>query len=393
MEFDAILICTGRNSKPHRPFEWRWEKKFKGRIIHAQNFKSSYGYHNKVVLIVGFGNSAVDCASALAGVAKQVYLSTRRGSWLLPQQSKNGGAPWDLSYNTRFSYLGRKVIPKYLRNWLWEMELNERFDHSAAGVQPKHRFLSANFTFSNDLPRHLTNGRVKIKPNILSFTDTGVEFTDQTIVEQVDEVILCTGYKFEFPFLEEGKLIFIRENDFHLYKHMFLPDLSEHNNLALIGFVQPRGPIFPVVEMQSRFFFHTLSGLYKLPSPFEMKRVLEEKRCDISLNYLKTHRHTQVEDYIEYMDDLASAIEIQPRLQNLAFSNPKLAIKCFFGPTTSYQFRLNGTHSWQGASQAISHVNKRMFPNGTSNYPSVLCFYLIMLALIYLIYAIFFPKL
>lgn len=47
---------------------------------------------------------------------------------------------------------------------------------------------SANFTFTDSLPLHLTNGRIQIRPNLLSFTIDGVEFEDRSIAEKIDEV-------------------------------------------------------------------------------------------------------------------------------------------------------------------------------------------------------------
>ena len=111
------------------------------------------------------------------------------------------------------------------------------------------------------------------------------------------QVIFCTGYQFDFDIVEEGKLIFVRENDFHLYKHIYSPELkdtADHSNFGVLGHVQPNGPFFPVVEMQARFFFDVLSEKSELKSPFLMKSSLEEKRCELSLEYIKTRRHTQI---------------------------------------------------------------------------------------------------
>ena len=175
-------------SKPSRPFEYRMEKNFKGRISHSSEIKSVDGFKNKVVLLVGFGNSAIQLACDLAPIAKEIHVSTRRGSWLLPTLDSSS-EPWDISYNSRLHYYGRKVIPKYFRNWLWEIRANENFDHVSAGIQPDHRFLATNFTFSrNGLIDYLISQRIKVKPNLLSFTEDGVEFVDKSVIEHVDEV-------------------------------------------------------------------------------------------------------------------------------------------------------------------------------------------------------------
>lgn len=226
--------------------------------------------------------------------SQTLYLS---GSWLFPLLNNNS-KPWDLTYITRFNYYLRKLIPKMLQNYLIETLLNEKLDHFSHGIQPDNNVLQTNLIFlKNNFVEYLMNQRIKIVSNLLSFTPDGIELIDKKIVDNVDYVIFCTGYYFDLDIIEEGKLIFIRENDFHLYKHMFLPELNEiskHSNFAVIGHIQPIGPFLPVVEMQSRFFFDILSEKYELESPFLMKASLEKRRCEISLDYVKTRRHTQI---------------------------------------------------------------------------------------------------
>lgn len=52
------------------------------------------------------------------------------------------------------------------------------------------------------------------------------------------KVIFCTGYTFDFSFIEYGRLINVLYNDFHLYKHIILPDLKPHYNLGIIGHIK-----------------------------------------------------------------------------------------------------------------------------------------------------------
>ncbi|KAI1720226.1 flavin-binding monooxygenase-like domain-containing protein [Ditylenchus destructor] len=355
--FDAILVCTGMHRDPWRPPLYRQEKYFKGRVIHACNYKQPKSdYSSKTVVVVGCGNSAVEIACYLAPIAKQVYLCIRRGNWLLDKTDKDG-RPWDVNFNSRFHALGRKIVPKYIRNFLWELDAQKVLINSQEESKPQHRFFSTNFTFSADLPLNIENGRIIIKPNLLSFSENGVEFDDHSTVDQVDEVIFCTGYEFSFPFVEQGELVRTRNNDFHLFNHMYLPDLAPHHTLAVIGHVQPRGSLIPVAEMQCRYFFHALSGHMQLPSPFQMKVQLEERRCDMSLDYLKTRRHTQIEDYVEFMDQLAVAIGAKPNILSILTSDLRLALKSFFGPCVPYQYRLVGPHTWTGARKAIEDAS------------------------------------
>lgn len=77
-----------------------------------------------------------------------------------------------------------------------------------------------------------------VKPNIKSFTETGVVWDDGTKTEHVDNVVLATGYIFGYDVVEDGNLIPVQNNEVTLYKYMFPVDLADHNTLAVIGTFQ-----------------------------------------------------------------------------------------------------------------------------------------------------------
>ncbi|ETE65079.1 Dimethylaniline monooxygenase [N-oxide-forming] 3, partial [Ophiophagus hannah] len=58
-------------------------------------------------------------------------------------------------------------------------------------------------------------------------------------------------------------------------------------------------------------------------------------------------------DYIAYMDELSSNIDVKPNIPLLFLTDPWLALKVFFGPCSPYQFRLTGPGKWDGARDAI----------------------------------------
>ncbi|GFQ93172.1 dimethylaniline monooxygenase 5, partial [Trichonephila clavata] len=69
-EFDGVLLATGHHSCPQMP-DFPGLKSFKGDVIHTHSLKKATGYEDKVVLVVGIGNSAVDAAVEISTVAKQ----------------------------------------------------------------------------------------------------------------------------------------------------------------------------------------------------------------------------------------------------------------------------------------------------------------------------------
>eukprot|EP00057_Strongylocentrotus_purpuratus_P024644 XP_011679118.1 PREDICTED: dimethylaniline monooxygenase [N-oxide-forming] 2-like [Strongylocentrotus purpuratus] len=84
--YDAVLVCTGHHCTPYIP-EFKGIKEFKGRVLHTHDYLTPKGFENKRIMIIGVGNSACDAAVELSRCASQVYLSTRRGMWVLHRLS------------------------------------------------------------------------------------------------------------------------------------------------------------------------------------------------------------------------------------------------------------------------------------------------------------------
>jgi len=90
--------------------------------------------NNYVTCISGVGNSAMDIAVDLSHVASQVYISTRRGAWVI---SRMGfwGLPADAMANNRFLF----SLPLPMLDWSVQKMANFRFDHESYGLKPAHR--------------------------------------------------------------------------------------------------------------------------------------------------------------------------------------------------------------------------------------------------------------
>ncbi|XP_052056563.1 flavin-containing monooxygenase 5-like [Apodemus sylvaticus] len=355
--FDGILVCSGHHTDPHLPLKsFPGIEKFEGHYFHSREYKNPEEYVGKRIIVVGIGNSGVDIAVELSCVAKQVFLSTRRGAWIL-HRVWNNGYPMDSSFFTRFHSFLQKILTTEAVNKYLEKTLNSRFNHAHYGLQPQHRPLSQHPTISDNLPNHIISGKVQVKPNVKEFTGTDVVFDDGTVEENIDVVIFATGYSFSFPFLED--LIAVTDNEVSLYKLMFPLDL-EKPTLAVIGLIQPLGIILPIAELQSRWAVRVLKGLSKLPSVKAMKEEVEQRKKAMEKRYVKTARHTIQVDHIEYMDEIASLAGVKPNLLLLFLSDPTLAMEVFFGPCTPYQYRLQGPGKWDGARKAIMTQRERI---------------------------------
>ncbi|XP_015724859.1 dimethylaniline monooxygenase [N-oxide-forming] 5-like [Coturnix japonica] len=354
--FDAVLVCTGHHTDAHLPLHaFPGIEKFKGRYLHSRDYKEPREFMDKRVAVIGIGNSGSDLAVEISQTAKQVFLSTRRGAWIMNRVGQQG-YPIDTIFTTRMkTFLQHLMTPSMASDYA-EKQLNMRFDHANYGLKPNHRVLDQHPTVNDDLPNRIISGRVRVKPNIKQFTETSAIFEDGT-KEDIDAVVFATGYSFSFPFLEG--YVKVVENQVSLYKYVFPVDL-EKPSLAFIGYIQPLGAIMPISEMQCRWATRVFKGLNKLPPRHDMEADIKHKREEMAKRYVASRRHTIQVDYIPYMDELACQLGVKPNLPLLFLTDPKLALEVLLGPCTPYQYRLHGPGAWQGAREAILTQQQRI---------------------------------
>ncbi|KAF7203470.1 transcript variant X1 [Nothobranchius furzeri] len=349
--FDAVLVCSGHFTQPVLPLsDFKGHETFCGTFLHSWDYKNPDAYRGKKVVIVGIGNSGGDLAVEISRSAEKTFLSTREGAWVIGRKSRNG-LPLDMVGITRFNNLLIKHFPGTLVNWVVEGALNNKCDHKLYGLKPKHRALDKRLLINDDLPDRILQGGLVMKPNIREFKTSGVVFEDGTTEEDIDAIVFCTGYSATIPFLPSalsegayGELI--------LYKKLFPPTL-QHPTLAIVGILQAKGPIMPIVEMQARWAVKVFSGLSRLPSKEKMLGVIEAERKSNMQSYPCPRQAAVQVDYVSYMDFMAKEVGAKPRLLRLLLTDPVLWTKVVFGPCTPYQYRLTGSGQWAGARRAI----------------------------------------
>ncbi|GBF91344.1 hypothetical protein Rsub_03664 [Raphidocelis subcapitata] len=237
-EFDALVVCNGHYTATNLPrVEGREE--FPGLQMHSHNYRTPEPFAGQTVLIVGASNSGEDLCREIATAAARVILCAR--SWKNTAWADDGGAPFGPRAN-----IERRGMVLRLRR------------------------------------------------------DGGAEFEAGAAVGGVDAVVYATGYRYEFPFLDdstvepdgggggggdggggdgEGEGVGTRAGgegaagrggaaaaarlslrDQHvwpLWQHMFFPPLAP--TLAFIGLPWKWCP-FSQFELQSRLVARTLSG-------------------------------------------------------------------------------------------------------------------------------------
>ncbi|KAM8812090.1 LOW QUALITY PROTEIN: dimethylaniline monooxygenase [N-oxide-forming] 2-like [Rhynchonycteris naso] len=324
--FDAVLVCNGHHFKPHLPLgSFPGIERFKGQYFHSCKYKKPEGFDGKHILVIGLGNSAADTVAGLSTKAAQVHCS--------------------------------------LLTWY----------HGGEG------YLMKEFVVNDDLPSRILYGAIKMKSRVVELTETSAIFEDGTVEEDVDVIVFATGYTYSFLFLDS--IVKVEDNMVSLYKYMFPPHL-EKSTLACIGLIQPLGSIFPtVVKLQACWATRVFKvkvrgkgrlekrkngitdlqeGLCTLPSERTMMEdIIKRNKRRIDL-FGKSESQLFLTNYINYLDDLATEIGAKPDLLSLLFRDPKLAVKLYFGPCSSYQYRLEGPGKWEGARSAILSQEQRL---------------------------------
>lgn len=152
---------------------------------------------------------------------------------------------------------------------------------------------------------------VKLLPSITQIEADGIVHFKNGESHPVDELILCTGYQYSYPFLTNESGIQIEEGGKHvtpLYKHMF--NIS-HPSMVFIGLNYPVLP-FPFFDVQVRFIMSVLTGETQLPSPEDM----EDERKTRFLNQLMQgsplrYAHRLENIYI-YLKELIQIARLEP---------------------------------------------------------------------------------
>ncbi|KAJ8039504.1 Dimethylaniline monooxygenase [N-oxide-forming] 1 [Holothuria leucospilota] len=134
-----------------------------------------------------------------------------------------------------------------------------------------------------------------------------------------------------------------------LYKYVF-PARLPHATLACIGLIPPASGLIPIAEQQSRWSLRVFKGYITLPSKTKMLEDIFQKDKEQVERYGSGRR---LIPGVVLSDELAEEMGCYPSLKRLFLTDPKLAIKVFFGPITPFTYRLFGPHSWPGARDAV----------------------------------------
>ena len=297
--YDALAVANGHHWDPRWP-EPAFPGEFNGKQVHAHYYVDNEDFRDKNVLVVGIVNSAMDIAVESSFVARNTFLSSRRGAYILPKylfgrpldqigvNSLTGKLPWGF----------RQAI----LSTMYRVGVGKVQDYGLP--EPDHKLGDAHPTISADFLNRIAHGEMTWKPNLSRLDGDRVVFEDGSS-EEIDIIVYCTGYKVTFPFFDED-FVSAPDNDLPLFRRVFKPGID---NLAFIGLLQPLGAIMPLAEAQGRWLASYLRGEYRLPPPPEMEADIRDERERMFRRYVASKRHTMQVDFDNYLYELGKELK------------------------------------------------------------------------------------
>jgi len=241
-DYESVIFANGHLSDPLTP---KIPGEFRGKLMHAKDYKTADLFEGKRVLVVGMGNTGCDIVVDAIHRAKKVLWSVRGGNHFVPKFL--AGKPADEGNHKP----KRFILPKRLRSMLHEPILRflvgppERFGLP----KPEHRLYDKTPIVNSLVLQHLGQGDVALRKSISEFRGDTVVFADGQ-EDDVDLVLLATGYEITFPFLEDLTEL-NWQKDAHaprLYLNIFP---SRPNGLYVAGLLEGAGVGWPGRALQA----------------------------------------------------------------------------------------------------------------------------------------------
>jgi indole-3-pyruvate monooxygenase len=191
-----LVVATGYAQKPVMPSVKGMEK-FKGVIMHSNEYTNGSAFKDKKVLVVGFGNSAGEIAICLHEHGAVPALSVRSAVNVVPR---------DIA--------GISIISMAIaQNWITKLSpaitdaINKPLLRLINGNLRKSGLQVLNYGAMTQIIRHqsvplldvgtidlIKKGKVKVFPGIHAMTEEGVIFSNGK-TETFDAIIFATGYQ------------------------------------------------------------------------------------------------------------------------------------------------------------------------------------------------------
>jgi len=276
----ALCVATGANWHPRMP---EIPGSFDGELRHSSTYRSADELRGRRVLIIGAGNSGCDIACDAARAAERAFLSLRRGYHFVPKYVF--GKPADV-----FAHEGPKLPPR-LEQRAFGLVLRLLVgDLTRYGLpKPDHPVLVSHPIMNTQVLHHLGHGDLEARPDVSELAGDRVRFVDGS-EEQVDLVLMATGYERRFPFLNEADLV-RRDGALDLYLSVFHRTRA---TLSFAGVFETDGAAYGLFGLQASLISGYLAdrmGQGEAHTRFDALRVDDRPDLHGGRRYLSSARH------------------------------------------------------------------------------------------------------
>jgi dimethylaniline monooxygenase (N-oxide forming) len=284
LEFEFVVVCNGVFSEPQMP-HLDGQELFRGSILHSRQLTDPRMVIGKRVVVVGAGKSALDCAGWAARHAQMCTLVFRSPHWMAPRYVF-GRIRIDWVIFTRFFEL---FLPYYrpspfeaflhgpmqgfVRLW-WQgwSTVIRRFLDIPAVLVPDAALPAGfeNIGIGSEFYSALNPGKLVLRrARIARFVGAAALHLDTTERVEMDVVVLATGWRQGFAFLDSDLMSHVRRNGRLWLYRQILPPQEPH--LGFIGYASSTA-----CQLTSEVAAHWLSQCFRgelnLPSVADMER-------------------------------------------------------------------------------------------------------------------------
>jgi len=302
-EYDGLLAAPGVTWHPNVP-ELPGADVYAGDLRHSVTFHDGVELRGKRVLVVGAGNSGVDIASDAARHAARAFLSVRRGYRFVPKHLF--GLPTDAVLSGVLEP-PRGVSLSGDRTRMVDALVG---DLTRLGLPaPDHDLLTSHPIMNTQVLHYLAHGDLIAKPDVARLTATGAVFADGS-EEQLDVILLATGYQYLLPFLDPALLTW-KHGHPQLYLNVFA---REHDSLYVLGLIEFAGGAYARFDEMAQLVLVDIRARETGVHREELVALKRHDRPDLrgGIAYLDSPRHANYvnyEAYTAYLADLRDRFE------------------------------------------------------------------------------------
>ena len=328
--FARVIVASGRYRRPSiPPVPGLSTFSGPGGSSHVASYRGPAPFQGQRVLVAGHSISAVEIASELAlKGASRVLVSSRRHRYVM--QKLLAGVPIEHRVYTRYAALAARAYPSDVLASTFLELIVRTSGHPHQFGAPCHADdpYEAGFTQNQYYLPLVAEGRIHPRPWLAGVDGRRVTFTDGTH-EEVDAIVLGTGYTLDLPFLDPAVCTALDLDEHHIDLHALTvhPDLP---GLAFVGMFEQSGPYFTPVELQARWVAYVWSGRVPAPTDADMREGLAA--------YRSTRGAPQVQRMHLVCDRFARAAGVEPDLARW----PGLERALLFGVQAPARFRMEG---------------------------------------------------